>query len=163
MATRFDTAAQVWSTTSGTWADQAERWATINPVDTDLSPYFVTADKIWQGDFSYRHNTTDYVSFIEQSKLDLDELFGETQSLKKVNRVLPQIAGTGSLDLQAGATNTPNGAVAYPRTQTFNIETDHKVDLRAQGRYLAIKMQMENQGHYSISGWDLDLERGHGR
>lgn len=163
VATRFDTAAQVWSTTSGTWADQAEQWATINPVDTDLSPYFVAADKIWQGDFSYRHNSTDYVSFIEQEKLDLDQLFGETQSLKKVKRVLPQISGTGSLNLQAGATNTPNGAVAYPRTQAFNIETDYKADLRAQGRYLAIKMQMENQGHYSISGWDLDLERGHGR
>ena len=54
-----------------------------------------------------------YVSFIEQTKLDLDQLFGETQSLKRVKRILPQIGGTGSLDLSVGFSNTPNGPVAY--------------------------------------------------
>lgn len=165
IATRFDTTAETWQTNvaSGTWADASERWATINPVDTDVTPYFVAANKVWQGDFSYSYDTVDYTSYVEQAKLDLDQLFGETQSLKKLSRVLPQISGTGEITIKAGASNAPNGAVSYSKQSDFTIETDHKADIRAQGRYLALRLEMDSPGYYSIAGWDLDLERGHGR
>lgn len=160
---KFGTALTVWTTTSGTWADQSDSWNVINPNATDKVPYYVGTTKIYQADTGFSVDGTTVTSFIEQSKLDLDELFGETQSLKKIKRILPQISGTGNVILKAGASNTPLGNVNFNRESTYDIETNHKVDLRAQGRYLALRMEMSGFGQYEITGWDLDLVRGHGR
>ena len=160
---KFGTSLTVWSTTSGTWADQSDSWNVIDPSTTDKTPYYVSASKIYQADTGFSVDGTAVTSFIEQSKLDLDQLFGETQSLKKIKRILPQISGTGSVTLQAGASNSPLGNVNFNRQSSYDIETNYKVDLRAQGRYLALRMEMTGFGQYEITGWDLDLERGHGR
>jgi len=85
--------------------------------------------------------------------------------MKRVQRILPQVGGTGDVDLSVGYSNTPNGSITYKPSVRMSIENEYKVDIRAQGRYLSIKMEKpEGEAtHFSINGWDLDLERGHGR
>ena len=95
-----------------TWAGQSQRWSTVNPVVSDTALYFMRDQVIYEGDKGYIYFETEEfadgvsqhakypVSSIEQTKLDLDEIFGETQSLKRVKRILPQIGGTGNVDLQ---------------------------------------------------------------
>lgn len=185
---RFDTDIELWgddASNDGTWAGSSGRWSTINPIDTDTAPYFMRYTVIYEGDKNYFFKETNEnqsgpgaqyysgpgglflrpISFIEQTKLDLDELFGETQSMKRVQRILPQVGGTGDVDLSVGYSNTPNGSITYKPSVRMSIENEYKVDIRAQGRYLSIKMEKpEGEAtHFSINGWDLDLERGHGR
>jgi len=160
---KYDSDLQVWSTTSGRWAEQSELWSTINPVQTDTTPYYVATDKVYQADVGFSIDGTPVESYIEQAKLDLDELFGETQSLKKIKRILPQISGTGVITMKVGTSDSPLGNIFYRRSAEYELETDHKVDLRAQGRYLAIRMEMTGSGQYELTGWDIDLDRGHGR
>lgn len=186
---RFTVDVQLWGDNNAlpdqpSWGTQSKQWSTVNPVDTDTAPYFMRDQVIYEGDREYIYwrtvemTTIDGslhtgfvkyaekpVSYIEQTKLDLDELFGETQTLKRVSRILPQVGGSGYVDLSVGYSNTPNGSIAYKPNVRMNIENDYKVDVRAQGRYLSLKMERPEGfvGYFSINGWDLDLDRGHGR
>lgn len=152
----------VWSPDKS-WAGQNDRWNSVDPTGAGTVPYLVGTNYTWQADTGYSWDGTFLPAVAEQSKLDLDEMFGETQSLKKIKRILPQIDGTGQVRFSVGISNTPLDAVDYIRSADFNLETDYKADLRAQGRYLAIRMEMSDAGNFEMTGWDLDIDRGHGR
>jgi hypothetical protein len=153
---------EVW-TPDQTWSGQNDRWNSLDPTGTGTVPYLVADNAIWQADTGYDWDGTELPAFIEQSKLDLDQLFGETETLKKIKRILPQMDGTGTVEFSVGTSATPLASVDYIRSANFQLDTDHKVDLRAQGRYLAIKMEMAGSGNFEMTGWDVDVERGHGR
>ena len=102
-------------------------------------------------------------SFFEQRKLDLDQLFGEVQSNKRITRLNPQVSGSGQLVIKVAATDNALGITNYQRSATFNIETDHKVDVRAKGRYLAIRFEMTGLGFFETTGYDLHVEKSDGR
>lgn len=146
-----------------TWGGQNDRWNSIDPASTETAPYMLAADYVYQADSGYTWDGEPMPAFIEQSKLDLDQVFGETATLKKIKRIYPQMDGTGVVNFSVGVSNTPLQSVDYVRTGQFSIENDHKVDLRAQGRFLAIKMEMPLDGNFEMTGWDVDVDRGHGR
>lgn len=162
VAPKLEAQAATWGDETS-WASLSALWSNINPPVGATSPYFVAADKVIKGNQGYTWNGTPILAFAEQSKLDLDEVFGETQSLKRIKRILPQMAGTGTVTLRVGVSNTPLSVTRWVREKDYSLETDHKADLRAQGRYLALRMDMPGEGNFELSGWDIDIDQGHGR
>lgn len=146
-----------------TWQGNADYWSTIDPADFESTPFLVTSNRIYQGDTSYGVDGVSITSFFEQRKLDLDQLFGEVQSNKRITRLNPQVSGSGQLVIKVAATDNALGITNYQRSATFNIETDHKVDVRAKGRYLAIRFEMTGLGFFETTGYDLHVEKSDGR
>jgi hypothetical protein len=146
-----------------TWSGQNDRWNSLDPTGSDSAPYYITSGAVYQADSGYTWDGDPMPAFIEQSKLDMDQVFSETASLKKIKRIYPQMDGTGIVNFSVGVSNTPLQSVDYIRNANYSIETDHKVDLRAQGRYLAVRMDMTTDGNFEMTGWDIDVDRGHGR
>lgn len=113
----------------------------------------------------YAHNETfgasgaAYTSFLESPKIDLDAVLQRaTQNKLQILRILPQVEGTGTLLVRVGSSDSPQGPVAWKTTKSFNVETDHKVDTRVTGRYLALRFESADaNGYWTLGGLDIDV------
>jgi hypothetical protein len=72
--------------------------------------------------------------------------------------IMPQIEGSGSIDISVGVSDAPQQGVAWQSKSTYNIESDHKIDVRASGRYLALRFESESAADtWRITGLDIDI------
>lgn len=97
--------------------------------------------------------------FLEAPKLDLDTVLQtSTNTIKQINSIMPQMQGTGNVTFKIGSSSSPSGAVVFTEEKVFNVETDHKIDFRTSGRYLALRIESSNNsGFWNITGLDLDV------
>jgi hypothetical protein len=143
------------------WGEETELWSTASQT-TAAEPMRVFSvshygQAIFRMDYSYQN--TGSASFIEATKIDLDAILRtSTNSIKQINGFLPQIEGSGTVSIYVGTSNTPTGGVLWKSPVVYNIDTDHKVDLRASGRYLALRFESQStQGNWNITGLDIDI------
>ena len=103
--------------------------------------------------------------FLEASKIDLDAVLGTANNnIKQIVGIMPQIKGEGSLTIKIGASNAPQDGVSFQQTKTFNITSDHKIDVRTSGRYLALRFESnESTNFWNLSGLDIDVKEVAGR
>lgn len=97
---------------------------------------------------------------IERIGLDLDEAGSAASNYVVVNRIFPQADTRNEnkvLQFRFGASDVPTGTPTYGSTQSFNMQTDHKIDSRAAGRYLAYEITVSDNKDFEISGFDLDV------
>ena len=58
--------------------------------------------QILQGDRGSTWDGVNYLSYIEQLKLDLDEAIGNSVTFKHLSRIYPQMSGSGTVTFQVG-------------------------------------------------------------
>ena len=76
--------------------------------------------------------------YLESTKIDLDQVLGQsTRNIKQLKGIMPQIEGTGTVRVQVGISDAPQDGIRWQVDKTFNVESDHKIDLRTSGRYFA--------------------------
>jgi hypothetical protein len=99
------------------------------------------------------------VSFkVERTGLDFDKLLGTpTNTVKYINELLPQISGTGTVDITLGFANSPEGQVTWGDPVPYDIENDYKVDFRNSGRYPAWRFEGSSDGNFQLSGMDFNV------
>ena len=52
----------------------------------------------------------------------------------------------------------------WQETKTFNIESDHKIDIRSSGRYFALRIESNTATDYwRLTGLDIDIQEVAGR
>lgn len=105
-----------------------------------------------------------FVSIAEREFIDFDEMEiggkrDGIESVKHINKVLPQVRGSGVLYFQFGTAMTPGGSTEWGPIVPYDIETDRKVDFRASGRYFAWRVYNDtaNPVTFRLSGFDLDV------
>ena len=70
--------------------------------------------------------------------------------------------GTGSVDITMQGTSNAGEMVDLTsnrmgvKRQTFNIETDYKVDNRVNGRYLNIRVSSNSDDNWRFAGYSFD-------
>lgn len=144
-----------WNTLGITWDQITETWAQL--LDTN----FKSQTYLWSGstdtldDFDTIFGTG--LSFkLERTGLDFDDTLGiPTNTIKYIDQVLPQIKGSGDIEITIGWSNTPEGPVTWDTPVGYNIETDYKIDTRTSGRYPAWRFEGENAGNFQLSGIDF--------
>lgn len=159
------------SGTGATWADLDVQWDSWSLLWADLGADTQAKNtRLFSAGYAdakvYAHNETygaagaGFVAFVEAAKIDLDKVFQRsTQGVLQIKRVMPQMKGVGAVTLRIGSSQGPSDPVLWKSTRTFNIETDHKVDTRVSGRYLAIRVESaDNLGYWQLGGFDLDVE-----
>jgi hypothetical protein len=103
--------------------------------------------------------------FLEATKIDLDTVLNTANNnIKQVMGIMPQIRGEGSVTIRVGYSNTPQDPVSWYSTNVFNIDQDHKIDVRTSGRYLALRFESnESSNFWNITGLDVDVREVSGR
>lgn len=100
-----------------------------------------------------------FSAFLEATKLDLDSVLGKaTNTVKQINQIMPQIEGVGTVTFELGSSMAPQDPVNWQKTHIYNIESDHKIDTRVAGRYLALRIESNNNnGTWQLTGLDIDV------
>lgn len=100
---------------------------------------------------------------LERIGIDLDkEANFELRSYKIVKCLTPQViyAGTeGRLTFQVGASDFMEGNVNWQEPLIFDHRTDYKVDTRAAGRYLALRVTTDSPDLFKWIGYDVETLR----
>lgn len=104
-------------------------------------------------------------AFLEATKIDLDQVLGKaTNNIKQINGIMPQIEGQGTVNVSVGVSNAPQDGVTWQSTTSYNIESDHKIDVRSSGRYFALRIESTSASDYwRLTGLDIDVQEVAGR
>ncbi|QDP52901.1 MAG: hypothetical protein Unbinned4512contig1001_39 [Prokaryotic dsDNA virus sp.] len=99
-------------------------------------------------------------SFVETTKVDLDNVLGTANNnIKQINGIMPQMKGEGNVVISVGFSNTPTDSTTWSQIKTYNLQSDHKIDVRISGRYLALRFESnENTNYWTLSGLDIDVK-----
>ena len=137
-------------------------------VGESLSADGITSDKLYGLDlsdtgqlgFELDAEATKPV-YLERTGLDLDEAGTAARQYVVVTRLYPQcdtINPTDSeLQFEFGASDIPTGTPTYDTAVTFDINSDHKIDARAAGRYLSYRVTKADNADFDISGFDIEI------
>lgn len=114
------------------------------------------------------HPETLKPSTLERTGISLDsEAQFELGSRKLLQGVRPMVSfasgSTDTLTFQLGGSEQIKSAVNYEATVSFDHVNDYKVDSRATGRYLAMKITVTTANLFRFSGYDLDVLKVAGR
>ena len=163
----------------GTWDDpviatlpysSSTKWwsnSSLSVVAEDIFLYSVdhTNSKLYIMNNSRGFSGSSVNCFLEATKIDLDTVLNTANNnIKQVMGIMPQIRGEGSVTILVGYSNTPQDPVSWYSTNVFNIDQDHKIDVRTSGRYLALRFESnENANFWNITGLDVDVREVSGR
>ncbi|MEM6746774.1 MAG: hypothetical protein AAF608_05070 [Pseudomonadota bacterium] len=160
---------ETWITAGGTWdsaADQA-RTAVFMPSRPDAAAgivgnYLYAYDELTEGSLVFAPLDTNVLApaFVERISYDLDQVGHFLRDYIRIQRLYPQaqvFSENAALDFRVGAQLTPQGPDDGPfQTDVrFDPRTQYKLDFRKGGRYVSIRVQMNDPADFLFSGYDL--------
>tara|TARA_R110000744_G_scaffold378679_1_gene495162 strand:- start:62 stop:1618 length:1557 start_codon:yes stop_codon:yes gene_type:complete len=159
---RMDTSNN-WDSASGTWGSTSDYWSSSSlSADANALKLFGAghvASKLFTMNDTHGASGVAVNAFVEATKIDLDQVIGKaTNTIKQINGILPQIEGQGSVNITIGTSHTPQDGISWGYTNAYNIESDHKIDVRSSGRYFALKVESNSASDYwRLTGLDIDI------
>ena len=152
-----------WDDAVGTWGQSSDFWSNSS-LTTEASSLTIfgagyQASRIFELNKTHGAAGNAVSSFVEATKIDLDSVIQKaTNNIKQINGIMPQIEGQGFVNISVGVSNSPQDGVAWQSTTQYNIETDHKIDVRASGRYFALRIESQSASDYwRVTGLDIDI------
>jgi hypothetical protein len=122
-----------------------------------FSPYLLIADrsKVYTGSPLYLGQP----ARAQRTGIDLDELTKNSETMKRIVRITPQIDayGAGQIRFRVGGQHTTDGPVAWKPWVAFSPGTQKKVDVRATYRYLAWEIEASSDTWFRMGGMELDV------
>ncbi len=152
-----------WDTVVGTWSNTTSYWSNVSQDSDAKALKLIGAgysnSKVYTMNDTYAANDTNIIATLEATKIDLDQVLGKaTNTIKKINGILPQIEGQGTVEISVGSSMSPQDGVSWGAPQTYNIESSYKIDVRSSGRYLALKVESNSASDYwRLTGLDIDV------
>ena len=148
--------ANTWTASTNTWNDSTLNWAQqeYNPAIDSLLICGTNATKLFLADSGTTFDGTSFTTTLERTGLHA----GETNMVKSVTKMFPRIEGTGTVQISIGAENEPFSGVTYDGPFTYTIGSDHKIDCRVRGRYIAVKFETTTDTTFKLSGYSLETE-----
>ena len=139
-----------WTTATGTYGDR-----NFNP--TERSILFAGTDdtKLYRGEFGQQFDNQNYITTVERKGLTLD---GNNNTVKQVKKLTPRIKGTGTVNISVGSSMSPNGTYTFTPSQSFDPNSQNKVDCRSTGKFIAVRFQHTSDSEFELNGYDLEYE-----
>tara|TARA_R110000851_G_scaffold155159_1_gene297504 strand:+ start:45 stop:1586 length:1542 start_codon:yes stop_codon:yes gene_type:complete len=140
-----------------TYNQETKTYSQLLNVSITTATYFLTTATDTIDDFDTQFGAG--LSFkVERTGLDFDQLLQTpTNSIKFISELLPQITGSGDVDITLGFSSSPEGAVTWGDPSTYTIGTDYKADFRNSGRYPAWRFEGSGEGNFQLSGMDFNV------
>lgn len=143
-----------WQTAGLTYEDLGVSFAELTSGDLVPTMLILSSGALYRNDY-FLTGGTSFTASIEREGLDLDELTS-TKEVKLIQRIFPQVKGSGNLSLQLGYSDTPGSMVTWLPTQDYDLEADHYFDQELAARYLAYRFT--SSGTFRFSGMDVETQ-----
>jgi hypothetical protein len=99
---------------------------------------------------------------ITRSGLSLEQLGSALDSRKLVTTLYPLVQSVDQDDsvlISFGRHDNPDQSPSTEAAIAFNPTTDHKINTRNTGRFVALDVEFPNTGGYYLSGYDVEVRR----
>jgi len=152
----------------GSYFSQESGYAThVLFVGQSASADGISSDKLYGLDLSDTNTSLSFpldlegnrAPLIERVGIDLDEM-SSVSGYKVVTKVYPQVTTDNAnkqFEFTFGASDLQGSDPVYATAVVFDGATDHKIDSRAAGRYLAYKMTMSGTKDFAFIGFDAEV------
>jgi len=153
----YDDTSETWSSTSLYWSSASQN---TQASSLQLFSAGYQDSKLYLMNDSHGANGSPLTAHLEATKIDLDSVLGKaTNTIKQINGIMPQIEGQGTVDISVGVSSAPQDGISWKTTKTYDIENDHKIDVRASGRYFALRVESaSNSDYWRLTGLDIDVQ-----
>tara|TARA_R100001530_G_scaffold135816_1_gene114060 strand:+ start:103 stop:1647 length:1545 start_codon:yes stop_codon:yes gene_type:complete len=149
----------VWSAQSQSWIayNTTETWGErgYNPADMSTLMAGTSNTKFFRGDYGTDFAGANFTMTLERKGLVLDK---NPNTVVSVRKMTPRGSGTGSVNVYVGSSMTPNGTYTYSNPQSFNPNTQNKIDARSTGKYIAVKFEQTTNKEFELNGYDLEYD-----
>jgi hypothetical protein len=132
------------------------------------APSAITASRLYAYDTYYDGHISFPITaeankpaWAERIGIDLDETGEGIRAYKVFKSIYPQakaLGGTGNLLFSFGATEYNDLTPTFSATYDFDPTTNHKVDTRIGGRYLAWRVSNPTDFGFVFTGFDMDVQ-----
>ena len=144
-----------WDTIVGNWEDQGGTWGAGGTTPFSKTIIGVLNDSTLQIiDPADGVTTNDYTAMIERLGYKLDSAIDVTT----IVRAYPRIKSTQPIQIQFGSQDFPDSPVRWKPVQTFDPNTQRKVDVRTTGEYLCWRIYGNGTPNWRLSGMDIEYE-----
>ena len=156
-----DGSTETWASTSGTWDTDTAQWSTAGREN------IVFADpgnvKLYKLDDGLAHDAAVPTVILERTGLAVvgrdrqgnpKVAFGVR---KLVTRIWPKCSGAAQWTVQVGAQELREGTVTWSASQLFNPATMQYLDVTANGRFIGVRFQQQENVAGVIEGYDLRM------
>jgi len=144
---------------SGSWDSNYEIWDSrvYNPSQTRLMLSNKTSTKLYLCDTTNQFDSVNATSYIERTGLHFDK----PNIIKLATRVNLNFEkrGGGSVQVMVGSHDSPEGAVTWsaPTTVDPTTEAGSKVDVLVSGKYLAIRIQSDDNVGWKLHSYFMSI------
>ena len=140
---------EVYSTTNN-WGERA-----YNPAHMSTLMAGTTDTKFYRADYGADFAGANFTMTLERKGLVLDN---NTNTVKSVRKLTPRATGTGSVNISIGSSMSPNDTYTYTAAQSFDPNSQNKVDARSTGKYIAVRFEQTTDKEFELNGYDLEYE-----
>lgn len=158
---------QTWANMGGSWISMMDTFKPLVLAAGNALTGFLTHPRLYALDpmdknsrvvlpASIEANTP---AFVERTGIDLDNAGLPLANFKLCRNVDPlaYIYRNVPVTIQVGAAELPQDLPLYGAVQTFNPNTQYRINTRAAGRFLSIRIGVEALADFEVSGFDLDV------
>ena len=146
----WNTQSGTWTTTEGTYGDRL-----FNPTERSILFAGTNDTKLYRGDFGQQFDNQNFITTIERKGLTLDS---NNNTVKQVRKLTPRVKGTGTVNISVGSSLSPNGTYTFNAAQSFDPNSQNKVDCRVTGKFIAVRFQHTSDSEFELNGYDLEYE-----
>ena len=143
---------------SGTWDTDSEAW------DSPLKPSLLLASPSVTKLYALGTNQnagTSFRAFVEKDNMHLGY-----PGTKSINKLVPRVSGTGSLDFYVGSEMNPHQGTTWKGPYTFTSGVHSEIPVRATGNYVGIRIESTDDNTWALANleihWSPSGNRGSG-
>ena len=138
---------EAWTAT-GTWATSTDPWN--KPIRQQMLFADANNSKIYIQGSTNQFDGTSFKSWVAKEDMALG-----TSSTKTVDKIVPIIEGTGSVNFYVGHKFMPKEATTWKGPYTFTPGTHSDIPVRATGNYIGIKVESEDANSWTLDNLEL--------
>ena len=127
----------------------------FNPTERSILFAGTSDTKLYRGDFGQQFDNENFITTVERKGLTLD---GNNNTVKQVRKLTPRVKGTGTVNISVGSSLSPNGTYTFNAAQSFDPNSQNKVDCRVSGKFIAVRFQHTSNSEFELNGYDLEYE-----
>lgn len=162
-----------WVTAGGSWLDLEDGFKRTPVYVGDTVAEYSLVDTLYAFDlygtgstvsFAVDTNATKGI-YLERDGIDLDQFDDVNLSdYKVVKAIYPQARldenANTDLSIEFGSADYYGQAATFDGTaQTYDNSTNYKLDYNMAGRYLSMKLTYDDYTSFSLSGFDIDIDK----
>jgi hypothetical protein len=147
-----------WGNFTGTWEDAARAWN--EGVTSPFNGLILFTDAIrtraYQGNTGETYNGVAMSCYAERSGISKD-----LSGVHRFMRVIPRVIGTvgDTLQFYIGMRRAQNATVEWRGPYPFTIGVDYKIDVRATGRVIDLRVEHEGAQTFRLHSFTVEHER----